>query len=81
MVLAFVLIALDPPRMLFLIFFGYFVSGFLQGFFLKKKKDRHHPELQKEVIEEKAGEKVTPMTSSKAGGTWEQQAKEPKVQS
>lgn len=39
-VLAFVLIALDPPRMLFLIFFGYFVSGFLQRFLVKKKKDR-----------------------------------------
>lgn len=39
-VLAFVLIALDPPRMLFLIFFAYFVSGFFQRFFLKKRKPR-----------------------------------------
>jgi CDP-diacylglycerol--serine O-phosphatidyltransferase len=37
-VLGFVLIALDPPRTLFLGFFGYFLSGFFQRFFLKKKK-------------------------------------------
>ena len=36
-VMAFVLIALDPPRMLFLIFFGYFISGFFHRFFVKKK--------------------------------------------
>jgi CDP-diacylglycerol--serine O-phosphatidyltransferase len=39
-VLAFVLIALDPPRMLFLIFFGYFLSGFFQRFFMKKRRVR-----------------------------------------
>ena len=39
-VLAFVLIALDPPRMLFLIFFGYFLSGFFQRLFLKKRRVR-----------------------------------------
>jgi len=39
-VLAFVLIALDPPRMLFLIFFGYFLSGFFQRFFVKKRKGK-----------------------------------------
>lgn len=38
-VLGFVLIALDPPRMLFLMFFGYFASGFLQRFFVKKKRE------------------------------------------
>ncbi|MDJ0958581.1 MAG: CDP-diacylglycerol--serine O-phosphatidyltransferase [Arenicellales bacterium] len=81
MVLAFVLIALDPPRMLFLIFFGYFVSGFLQGFLLKRRKDRHRPELQEEIREESIDEKVTPMTSSKAGEKWGQQVKEPKAQS
>lgn len=37
-VLAFVLIALDPARMLFLIFFGYFLSGFFHRFFIKKKE-------------------------------------------
>ncbi len=36
-VLGFVLIALDPPRTLFLGFFGYFLSGFFQRFFLKKR--------------------------------------------
>ena len=75
MVLAFVLIALDPPRMLFLIFFGYFVSGFLQSFFLMKRKDRRRPEPQEEAIEEKVDDKVAPMSAKKAGGTWEQQAK------
>ena len=46
-VLAFVLIALDPPRMLFLIFFGYFVSGFLQRFLLlKKESDTHSPSAE-----------------------------------
>lgn len=39
-VLAFVLIALDPPRMLFLIFFSYFLSGFFQRFFIKKRRVR-----------------------------------------
>ena len=43
-VLAFVLIALDPPRMLFIIFFGYFLSGFFQRLFLRKKKNRENPE-------------------------------------
>ena len=47
LVLAFVLIALDPPRMLFLIFFGYFLSGFFQRFFMKKKAARDpQPEAQ-----------------------------------
>ena len=41
-VLGFVLIALDPPRMLFLGFFGYFLSGFFQRFFLRKKRGRDH---------------------------------------
>jgi len=39
-VLGFVLIALDPPRMLFLLFFVYFLSGFFQPLFSKKKKIR-----------------------------------------
>ena len=69
-VLAFVLIALDPPRMLFLIFFGYFVSGFLQGFFLKTIKDREpRPEQQSEAIQEEVKEKVAQMPSSKADRT------------
>lgn len=42
-VVSFVLIALDPPRMLFLIFFGYFLSGFFQRFFLRKRKERGSP--------------------------------------
>ena len=37
-VLAFVLIALDPPRMLFLIFFGYLVSGLFQRFLITEKE-------------------------------------------
>ena len=79
-VLAFVLIASDPPRMLFLIFFGYFVSGFVQGFILKKRKDRHRPEPQSGVTDDKVDENVTPMTSHKTGETWEQPVNEPKVQ-
>lgn len=49
-VLAFVLIALDPPRMLFLVFFGYLVSGFLQRFFVKKKQGRDAPQLADEDV-------------------------------
>jgi len=41
-VLGFVLVALDPPRMLFLVFFSYFLSGFFQRFFLTRKKVREN---------------------------------------
>lgn len=43
-VLAFVLIALDPPRMLFLIFFGYFVSGFFHRFLNMRRGRNTRPD-------------------------------------
>ncbi len=39
-VLAFVLIALDPPRMLFLVFFGYLLSGVFQRLVVLRKGGR-----------------------------------------
>lgn len=55
-VLAFVLIALDPPRMLFLIFFGYFVSGFLQRFLLMRKGTGSLPDQAENTVEHNVDE-------------------------